>query len=82
MAAAVAARLGVAVHYVTYPRAGELADTAGTGQWDIGLIGAEPARAERAFVAAYQEIQRVERLMTEAFDKGLIPNPVPVVFAA
>jgi 1,4-dihydroxy-6-naphthoate synthase len=24
----------------------------------------------------------VERLMTEAFDKGLIPNPVPVVFAA
>ena len=26
--------------------------------------------------------QAVERLMTEAFDKGLIPNPVPVVFAA
>jgi thiamine biosynthesis lipoprotein len=26
---------------------------------------AEPARAERAFVAAYQEIQRVERLMTD-----------------
>ena len=24
----------------------------------------------------------VERLMTEAYDKGLIPNPVPVVFAA
>ena len=24
----------------------------------------------------------VERLMTEAFEKGLIPNPVPVVFAA
>jgi 5,8-dihydroxy-2-naphthoate synthase len=26
--------------------------------------------------------QAVERLMTEAFEKGLIPNPVPVVFAA
>jgi 1,4-dihydroxy-6-naphthoate synthase len=26
--------------------------------------------------------QAVERLMTEAFDKGLIPKPVPVVFAA
>jgi 1,4-dihydroxy-6-naphthoate synthase len=25
--------------------------------------------------------QAVERLMTEAFEKGLIPNPVPVVFA-
>jgi 1,4-dihydroxy-6-naphthoate synthase len=24
----------------------------------------------------------VERLMTEAFEKGLIPNPVPVEFAA
>jgi 1,4-dihydroxy-6-naphthoate synthase len=24
----------------------------------------------------------VERLMTEAYEKGLIPNPVPVVFAA
>jgi 1,4-dihydroxy-6-naphthoate synthase len=26
--------------------------------------------------------QAVERLMTEAYEKGLIPNPVPVVFAA
>src|SRR4029453_4778669 len=26
--------------------------------------------------------QAVERLMTEAFEKGLIPNPVPVLFAA
>jgi polar amino acid transport system substrate-binding protein len=58
MAAEVAARLGVAVRYVTYPRAGELADSAGTGQWDIGLIGAEPARAETiAFTAAYAEIE-------------------------
>jgi 1,4-dihydroxy-6-naphthoate synthase len=26
--------------------------------------------------------QAVERLMTEAYDRGLIPRPVPVEFAA
>jgi polar amino acid transport system substrate-binding protein len=58
MAAEVASRLGVALHYVTYPRAGELADAGGTGAWDIGLIGAEPARAQTiAFTAAYSEIE-------------------------
>lgn len=58
MARAVADRLGVPVRYVTYPRPGELADAAGTGQWDIGLIGAEPQRAEAiAFSAAYCEIE-------------------------
>ncbi|WP_135467542.1 ABC transporter substrate-binding protein [Crenalkalicoccus roseus] len=58
MARAIAERLGVPVRYVTYPRPGELADAAGTGAWDIGLIGAEPQRAERiAFTAAYAEIE-------------------------
>jgi polar amino acid transport system substrate-binding protein len=58
MARAVADRLGVPVRYVPYPRPGELADAAGSGAWDIGLIGAEPQRAERiAFTAAYAEIQ-------------------------
>jgi polar amino acid transport system substrate-binding protein len=58
MAAAVAERLGVPVQYVTYPRPDALADAAGTGAWDIGLIGAEPARAEKiAFSAAYAEIE-------------------------
>jgi polar amino acid transport system substrate-binding protein len=58
MARAVADRLGVPVRYVPYPRPGELADAAGTGAWDIGLIGAEPQRAERiAFSPAYAEIQ-------------------------
>jgi polar amino acid transport system substrate-binding protein len=58
MAAAIAERLGVPVRYVPYPRPGELADAAGTGAWDIGLIGAEPQRAEKiAFTAAYAEIQ-------------------------
>jgi polar amino acid transport system substrate-binding protein len=58
MAAAVAERLGVPVRYVPFPRPGELADAAGTGAWDIGLIGAEPQRAEKiAFSKAYCEIE-------------------------
>lgn len=58
MAAAIAERLGVPVRYVQYARPSELADAAGTGAWDIGLIGAEPQRAQKiAFTAAYCEIE-------------------------
>jgi polar amino acid transport system substrate-binding protein len=54
----IAARLGVPVRYVPYARPGELADAADSGVWDIGLIGAEPQRAERiAFTPAYVEIE-------------------------
>ena len=58
MANAVAERLGVQVAYVPYETPGQLADDATKGVWDIGLIGAEPARAEHiAFSAAYVEIE-------------------------
>jgi polar amino acid transport system substrate-binding protein len=58
MAAAIAKRLAVPVVYVKFPRPSTLADAAGTGVWDIGLIGAEPARAEKiAFTPAYCEIE-------------------------
>jgi polar amino acid transport system substrate-binding protein len=58
MARAIADKLGVPVKYVPFPKPGELADAAGTDMWDIGLIGAEPARAEKiAFTAAYVEIE-------------------------
>ena len=58
MARAIAERLGVPVAYVTFPRPGELADAAGGNVWDIGLIAAEPARAEAiAFSPAYAEIE-------------------------
>jgi polar amino acid transport system substrate-binding protein len=54
----IAARLGVPVAYVTYKTPGQLADAAGASQWDIGLIGAEPVRAEKiAFTPAYVEIE-------------------------
>jgi polar amino acid transport system substrate-binding protein len=58
MAREVAARLGVPVRFVPYARPGTLADAAGSDAWDIGLIGAEPQRAETiAFTAAYAEIE-------------------------
>jgi polar amino acid transport system substrate-binding protein len=58
MAAEIARRLGVGVRYVQFERPSKLADAAGTNVWDIGLIGAEPARAEKiAFTPAYCEIE-------------------------
>ena len=58
MAAEIARRLGVPVAYVKFDRPSHLADAAATNVWDIGLIGAEPARAEKiAFTPAYCEIE-------------------------
>lgn len=58
MAKAIAGRLGVPVKLVPFKSPGELADQVGNGVWDIGLIGAEPQRAEKiAFTAAYVEIE-------------------------
>lgn len=58
MAAEIARRLGVPVRYVPFERPSKLADAAGTDAWDIGLIGAEPARAEKiSFTPAYCEIE-------------------------
>jgi polar amino acid transport system substrate-binding protein len=58
MAKEIAAKLGVPVVYVPFKSPGLLADAAGDNVWDIGLIGAEPARAEKiTFTAAYVEIE-------------------------
>ena len=58
MAAEIARRLGVPVRYVRFDRPSKLADAAGTDSWDIGLIGAEPQRAEKIdFTPAYCEIE-------------------------
>ena len=58
MAREIATRLNVPVKYVPFKTPGELADAAGSGDWDVGLIGAEPQRAEKiAFTAAYAEIE-------------------------
>src|SRR5206468_1858941 len=54
----IAKSLGVPVHLVPFKSPGELGDAVGTNVWDIGLIGAEPQRAEKiTFSAAYVEIE-------------------------
>ena len=58
LASGIAERLGVPVRYVPYPNPGALADAADLDEWDVALLGAEPARAEKIeFSAAYVEIQ-------------------------
>lgn len=58
LARAIAERIGVPVTYVPFDRPSMLADAADTGVWDIGLIGADPDRAEKIdFTAAYAEIE-------------------------
>lgn len=58
VAKAIADSLGVPIKYVSFKSPGELADQAGKGAWDIGLIGAEPQRAAvMTFSAAYVEIE-------------------------
>ena len=57
LAQELARRLGATVQLVSYPGAGQVADAAAAGAWDVGFIGAEPARAaEIAFTVAYLEI--------------------------
>jgi polar amino acid transport system substrate-binding protein len=58
MARELARHLGVGVELVPFPSPGELADAATTDAWDVGNIGAEPARATSiAFTPAYCEIE-------------------------
>ncbi len=58
LAREIAARLRLPVRFAPFARPAELADAASDDVWDIGLIGAEPARAEKiAFTAAYAEIE-------------------------
>jgi polar amino acid transport system substrate-binding protein len=58
MAAAIAGALGLPIQYVPYANPGLLADAATRDEWDIGLIGAEPQRAEViSFTEAYAEIE-------------------------
>ncbi|MEK6244603.1 MAG: ABC transporter substrate-binding protein [Pseudomonadota bacterium] len=57
LAQELARRLGASVELISYPGAGQVADGAKTGAWDVGFIGAEPQRAEQiAFTPAYLEI--------------------------
>lgn len=58
LARALADHLGTGLRYVPYANPGLLADAAPCDEWDIGLIGAEPQRAETiSFTPAYAEIE-------------------------
>jgi len=57
LAAELARRLGTTAELMTYPGAGQVADAASAGAWDVGFIGAEPQRAAVIeFSLAYVEI--------------------------
>ena len=67
LAAAIADDLGVDIKYVPFATPGELADAVSDGAWDIGLIGAEPARAEHIdFTAAYVEIEATYLVLADS----------------
>lgn len=58
MASALAASLGVGVELITFPNPGDVADAAPTGVWDVGNIGADPARATHIwFSHPYAQIE-------------------------
>jgi polar amino acid transport system substrate-binding protein len=58
MARELARRIGVGIELFGYKSPGDLADAAASDAWDVGNIGAEPARAETiAFTSAYCEIE-------------------------
>lgn len=57
LAQELAARLGARAELIGYPGAGQVADAASAGAWDVGFIGAEPQRAAVIeFTPAYVEI--------------------------
>src|SRR6185295_12383129 len=50
-------RVDAPVEFVHYPGAGQLADSAASGAWDVAFLGAEPQRAKEIhFTDAYLEI--------------------------
>jgi polar amino acid transport system substrate-binding protein len=54
----VASRLGVPVEFVVYPTPGNVADAAGSDQWDVAVLAIEQARAEKiAFSPPMTEIE-------------------------
>ncbi|RJQ12794.1 MAG: ABC transporter substrate-binding protein [Dehalococcoidia bacterium] len=58
IARAIAARLDVPLKLIPFKTPGELGDAVDANVWDIGLIGAEPQRAEKIeFTASYAEIE-------------------------
>ncbi len=72
LAADLGRRLGLPVEFVHYPGAGQLADSAASGAWDVGFLGAEPQRAQEIqFTTAYLEIPATYLVPAGSPIKGL-----------
>ena len=57
LAAELARRLGVPLQLVPYPSPGVLGDRVGADEWDVALLGADPARATTMdFTSPYSEL--------------------------
>lgn len=62
-----ARRLGVALGFVPYAQPGDLAAAASSGAWDVGLIGADPLRAQEIiFTPAYIEIEATYLVLADS----------------
>jgi len=60
-------RLGVAVDIVEFPNPGKLAESADQNIWDVGFLGAEPARAKLIdFTAPYVQIDATYLVRNES----------------
>ncbi|HTC09450.1 MAG TPA: transporter substrate-binding domain-containing protein [Acetobacteraceae bacterium] len=58
LARAIAEQLGVPIQLVPFPEPPDFVRTADDDVWDVGLIGADPARAQKiAFTSAYVQIE-------------------------
>ena len=54
---ALAQRAGAPIEFVTYDAAGQMADGAKSGEWDVAFLAADPARAEEiTFTPPYLQI--------------------------
>lgn len=58
LATAFAEKLGVPIEFVPYDNAAKLAEDGAEDKWDVGMIGADPARAQHIqFTAPYCQIE-------------------------
>ena len=70
MARAISDSMGCKLEMICFPNPGSLADAVSAGAWDVGLIAAEPARAELiSFTPAYVEIEATYMVK---IDSGLV----------
>ncbi len=58
LAAALAGRIGLPLQFLEYASPGDLVDSAASGAWDVGFVGADPKRSDHlAFTEPYVEIE-------------------------